>query len=114
MISHGWLEYNDMKIDLGLHVVEHPDVVKPGALLVLDQVLRPGLINYTYHLERPAPSLLLVQHMLANPATAAVARHKETEHAAMLARSRDGVLMSAYLNGAPTGSDFATMTSVLA
>lgn len=53
MISHGWLEYEGMKVDLGLHVVEHPDVVKPGALVVLDEPLRPGVIEYTYHLERP-------------------------------------------------------------
>ncbi|MCR6727136.1 hypothetical protein [Agrobacterium fabrum] len=113
MISHGWLEYEGMKIDLGLHLVERPDIVKPGALLVLDEPLRPGLLNYTYHLGRPATSLLVVQRMLADPATARVARHKETEHQEMLARSRDPQLRDLYLAGAPVDSNFATMTSVL-
>ncbi|MBX5166764.1 MULTISPECIES: hypothetical protein [unclassified Rhizobium] len=113
MISHGWLEYEGMKIDLGLHIVERPDVVRPGALLVLDETLRLGAIDYTYHLARPEASLQVVQRMLADPATARIAQHKEKEHDDMLRRSRDARLRDLYLTGAPAGSDFASMTSVL-
>ncbi|MBO9127695.1 MULTISPECIES: hypothetical protein [unclassified Rhizobium] len=113
MISHAWLEFETMKVDLGLHVVERPDVVHPGAVLILDQQLLPGTVNYSYHLARPAASLAVVEKMLRDPSTAHVGRRKEIEHEAMLQRSRDPALRDAYLAGAPPGSSFASMTSVL-
>lgn len=113
MISHAWLEFDSMKVDLGLHVVERPDVVHTGAVIVLDQQLLPGTVNYSYHLVRPAASLAVVQRMLLDSSTAQVARRKETEHETMLQRSRDPALRDAYLACAPTESSFASMTSVL-
>ncbi|MDV4153859.1 MULTISPECIES: hypothetical protein [Rhizobium] len=113
MISHAWLEFDGKKVDLGLHFVDHPDVVRPGAVIVLNEQLRLGAIEYSYHLTRPAASLAFVEQMLKDPSTAHVARRKEAEHQAMLARSRDSVLRDIYLAGAPADSSFASMTSVL-
>ena len=101
MISHAWLECDGMKIDLGLYVVERPDIIHTGAVIVLDRQLLPGSVEYRYHLVRPAVSTAIVERMLRDPSTAHVARHKEIEHEEMLKRSRDPVLRDAYLAGAP-------------
>ncbi|WP_288200080.1 hypothetical protein [uncultured Pleomorphomonas sp.] len=113
MISHAWLEFDAMKTDLTLNVVEHPDVIRPGDVVVLDTVLRPGVLHYSYHRERPAEAIAVVNRMLSDPASANIARHKEIEHEAMLVRSRDASLMDAYIAGAPLDCGYAAMTAVL-
>lgn len=112
-ISHAWLEFDGMKIDIGLHVVDRPDVTPPGAVIILDEAIRPGAAEYSYHLSRPPASMAVIDQILRNPSTAHVARWKEVEHADMLARSRDTDLRDIYLAGAPAQSSFASMTSVL-
>lgn len=101
MISHAWLEFAAKKTDLTLNVVEHQDVIRPGDVMVLDTVVRPGVLHYSYHRERPTEAMAVVSRMLSDPASANIARHKEIEHEAMLARSRDASLMDAYIAGAP-------------
>lgn len=113
MTSHAWLEFDGMKVDLGLHVMDRPDVTLPGAVIILDEALLPGAAEYSYHLSRPPASMAVIDQMLRNPSTAHVARWKEVEHADMLARSRDTDLRDIYLAGAPAQSSFASMTSVL-
>lgn len=113
MISHAWLEFDGMKIDIGLHVVDRPDVTPPGAVIILDEAIWPGAAEYSYHLSRPPASMAVIDQILRNPSTAHVARWKEVEHADMLARSRDTDLRDIYLAGAPAQSSFASMTSVL-
>jgi len=113
MISHAWLDFEGKKVDLCLFLMEHPEITKPGPLLVLDVPLMLGLLPYTYHLERPERSLKVVEEMLGNPSTREIARRKELEHCEMLARSQDRFLMDAYLAQAPARSNFSTMTSIL-
>lgn len=113
MTSHAWLEFDGMKVDLGLYVMDRPDVTLPGAVIILDETLLPGAAEYSYHLSRPAASIAVVNQMLRDPFTARVARWKEAEHEEMLARSRDRDLRDIYLAGAPAQSSFASMTSVL-
>ncbi len=113
MISHAWLEFDGRKIDIGLHVVDRPDVTPPGAVIILDEALQPGAAEYSYHLSRPPASIAFVERMLRDPSQANVARRKEAEHEEMLARSRNPDLRDIYLAGAPAQSSFALMTSVL-
>ncbi len=113
MTSHAWLEFDGMKVDIGLHVMDRPDITLPGAVIILDDRLRPGAVEYSYHLSRPPASMAVIDQMLRDPATAHVARWKEAEHVDMLARSHDPDLRDNYLAGAPAQSSFASMTSVL-
>lgn len=113
MISHAWLDYNGKKIDLNLHVMANPDATKPGDLIVLDQVLRPGALTYTYHTERTGAYLIAAHRLLSDPDLGAVARHKEEEHLIMQARSKNPALMEAYIAAAPTEIGYAAMTAAL-
>ncbi len=113
MISHAWLEHEGKKTDLTLNVVEHPDVISPGDVMVLDTIVRPGVLHYSYHRERPTEAIAVVERMLRDPATAQIARHKEIEHEVMLERSRNPSLMDAYIAGAPLDCGYAAMTAVL-
>ncbi|MCB1470697.1 MAG: hypothetical protein KDK08_26890 [Rhizobiaceae bacterium] len=113
MISHAWLEHEGQKTDLTLHLTEHPEAQLPGALLVLDHVLRPGLVNYSYHLERSPEAYAALEPLRRDPTTAAIVAHKEAEHQTMLARANNQDLMTAYIDGAPVELGYAAMTSVL-
>lgn len=113
MTSHAWLEFDGMKVDLCLHVMDRPDITPPGSVIILDETLRPGAAEYSYHLSRPPASIAVIDQMLRDPSAAHVARWKEAEHVDMLARSRDPDLRDIYLAGAPAQSSFAAMTSVL-
>lgn len=111
MISHAWLEYGGKKTDLTLNLTEHP--IKPGPLLVLDESLRPGLLPYTYHNKRTIEGLIEVQRMMNDPDLAIIANRKEIEHQAMLARSHNEELMSAFLNAAPPQCNYNAMAAVM-
>ena len=44
-MSHAWIELNGRKVDLTLNVTEYQDVQLSGAVLILDQVLKPGQVR---------------------------------------------------------------------
>ncbi|MGA1834273.1 hypothetical protein [Rhizobium wenxiniae] len=113
MISHAWLEYRGRKIDLNLHIMENPDITRPGDLIVMDRILLPGLQAYTYHTERTGRYLKAAEDMLADPDIAAIAKHKDEEHRVMLARSKDRELMDAYISMAPSHMGYQAMTAAL-
>jgi len=108
MISHAWLEYEKQKTDLTLHVTERPDIQLQGPLLVLDRVLRPGRVTYSYHLTRPPEGILALQEMHAS-----VVARKELEHQQMLARAANEELLIAYVDGAPPHLGYHAMTAAL-
>ena len=54
--SHAWIEFGGKKTDISLTRTSHPQHHPPGALLVLDHVVRPGRVSYQYdrHLSEAA------------------------------------------------------------
>lgn len=113
MISHAWLEYGGRKVDLTLHLTEAPDVQLPGALIVLDQVLRPGIVRHSYHRERTLAGIVQDEKMMRDPHLAALLKHKAVEHQAMSERARDPDLMTRYLESAPEEMGYEAMAEVL-
>lgn len=112
-ISHAWLEHEGLKTDLTLHQTEFPDVQLPGALLVMDQSIRRGVVQHSYHLSRTGEGLQAARRMLAHPETAAIAQHKEKEHLEMVDRANSDALMQAYLDAAPAECNYAAITAPL-
>lgn len=112
-ISHAWLEHEGLKTDLTLHQTEYPDIQLPGAVLVMDQPIRQGVVQHTYHVERTDEGMKAAQRMLAHPETAAIAKHKEQEHLDMVDRAQSRALMDAYLQAAPIECGYAAMTAPL-
>ena len=113
MISHAWLDYQGLKTDLTLNIVEQNGAVQPGGLLVLDQEIKAGTLRYSYHLDRTIEGMIAAQQMINDPATAPVALHKEEEHRLMLACSKNGELMDAYIAAAPPPLSYSAITASL-
>lgn len=110
-ISHGWLEHEGRKIDLTANITVLPE--HRGPLLVLDQVLRPSEVTYTYHRERTPAGIAADMEMLGHPDLANIVRDKADEHRAMLAFASNPALMEAYVNSAPREQGYEAMTAAL-
>ena len=112
-MSHAWLDVAGRKVDLTLHLTEHQGVQLPGALLVLDHVLRPGQVSHSYYFEM-SPAAEVANAIIAqDPRGAFILRHKEQEHHEMALRAADPVLMADYLAKAPAEFGYAAMRAAL-
>jgi hypothetical protein len=106
MISHAWLEYEDLKTDITLFLVENPQIQSQGPLLVLNEQLLPGDVIYTYHLTRPPEAIAALEHM--HPWVVA---QKEYEHEKMLSIISDELRMNEYIAKAPVKVGYEAMKS---
>ena len=108
-MSHAWLEVEGRKTDLTVHLTDRPDVQLPGALVILDHVLRPGRVTHSYHRELTPAAVTANVEMAKEPQLAALLAHKQREHQEMFARASDTKLMAAYLAAAPLEFGYAAM-----
>ena len=107
MISHAWVEYKGTKIDLSLAITE---AHASGGLIILDQVLIPGQLQYSYHrMDTDASRLRIEAEVAADPRWRSVMERKGAEHALMLELVETRQSRLTYLNNAPDGMDFPTM-----
>jgi hypothetical protein len=112
-MSHAWIEFGGRKVDLTLNVTEYQDVQLPGAVLILDHVLKPGHVSHSYHVALTPASRAKNAMMAKEPQLAAMLRHKAREHADMRDRAADPALMTAYLAGAPTALGYEAMRAAI-
>jgi hypothetical protein len=107
MISHAWVEYEGFKIDLAIaNTEDYP----AGDLMILDHVLIPGELRYSYHRVKTEESdKRAAQEAAIDPRWHAVIRRKGAEHAWMLDVCKSSSSRRAYLNQAPDGYDFPTL-----
>jgi hypothetical protein len=110
MISHAWLEHDGLKVDLTLHLT---DGFSTGALLVLDHVLRPGRLVYTYHRERTPAGIAQDRVMMRDPEIAPVLRHKQAEHQTMSGIARDSKRLGDYLAVAPAQMSYDVLAKAM-
>jgi len=111
MISHAWIEYRGKKCDLTL--VNAPPQPK-GPLLILDEKIRSGSIEYSYRLKKGEAAMQAEAEMIAHDnRVAGIVRHKEAEHAAMLKMVRTPESIKAYLDAAPDGLDYQTLSAIV-
>lgn len=108
-MSHAWLEFEGLKTDLTLNVVEHGHALPNGAALVLDRVLREGKVRHSYHLAPTEAGLAQNREMMAVRDLRAIMLHKEQEHRDMVTRAATPEAMAAYMDGAPTGLRYEDM-----
>lgn len=113
-MSHAWVEFDGRKVDLTLHLTEHSDVQLPGALLILDQILRPGHARHTYYTSLTPAAEAQNAVTAKDPDLAALLRYKALEHRQMTERAADPLAMSAYLASAPPELGYAAMRAAVA
>ncbi|MBZ9905267.1 hypothetical protein LB557_04475 [Mesorhizobium sp. BR115XR7A] len=112
MISHAWLEFGGKKTDLTLGITEDPDLNPVGNVIILDQILFPGL-TYTYHLEKSAEGVAIEAQWLQDPKIGPLVRRKEIEHAAMSGRANSPEHMRSFLDAAPDGLDYNKLRAII-
>lgn len=112
MASHAWIQYNEKKTDLSLSRTEHGEHQPTGAFIVLDHVVRRGEATYTYHLERSAEALEVEREFAeTDEETGRIVAHKGAEHALMLSRASDDVLIERYLASAPRHLNYEALAA---
>lgn len=108
MSSHAWIEYAGRKTDISLTRTEHPAYQPSGPLLVLDRVVKPGQVTYTYHHERPVTAIAALRDLDEKLVAQAEAQHLE-----MSARARNEELIKTYIENAPAGRNYAAMKQLI-
>jgi Transglutaminase-like superfamily len=111
MSSHAWVEWQGRKTDISLTRTENREAQPPGALLMLDHIVRPGKAIYTYHRERSAEALAFQREL--EPMAPGLIAHKEREHRMMQEASVDNGRIAAYLDAAPPDRNYAALLRML-
>ncbi len=112
-ISHAWVEIDGDKIDISFARVEHPDIQRAGAVIVIDRVVLPGYA-YSYHRERSkAAQRVLRDATRRSPSDRDIIESKEHEHALILSISKDDSRIRDYLDNAPDGSTYADLSRLI-
>lgn len=113
MVSHAWLEHRGRRADITLHLTD-PEMGLSGDLIVLDHVLRPGTVTYSYHRElNTAGKTANAAVVAAGGFGAMLVQHKLTEHAMMQERMAKPEAMTAHQAAAPPGLRYADMRAAI-
>jgi hypothetical protein len=115
MASHAWLEFNEKKIDIALGFTPNAkDTPTTGDVVVLDRVVAPGAVQYTYHWEQSSESAALIVQMLEfSPEMAAAIDAKTREHNRMSELCGEPLAISAYLEQAPPDRNYHSLRKAL-
>jgi len=112
--SHAWTEYKGKKIDIALHKTSHPKEQPPGDLIILDHIVKRGLVSYQYWPTLPDEAARVLEKMRASsPELSSVIAHKEREHQTILALSatQDGV--ADYFRQAPSNMNYEALARIV-
>ena len=112
MASHAWVEMSGKRIDLSLAFTEHPDVQLPGEVLILDRVIRTG-VRYSYSTAQSNEAIQALNRLSTDPQFALLAAHKESEHSAMLNRSKTSALRRSFLDSVPDPYTYERIVSLI-
>ena len=114
MTSHAWIEYEGKRTDISLNRSEYPEFQPPGATIVLDHFIRPGVVEYSYFIHGDS----IVEMALAKMRTSGnyddVLPYKEAEHQRMLQIAVSDNEMDAYLRMAPRNTNFEALSALIA
>ena len=112
--SHAWVEFEGKKIDISLNKTSHPEAQPPGDLIILDHVVKRGLVSYHYwpSLPEEAANALEVMRATSSELNALIA-HKEQEHQKMLEFSMapDGV--TEFYRNAPRNMNYDALALIV-
>lgn len=112
--SHAWVEYKGKKIDIALHKTSHPDAQPSGDLIILDYIVKPGKVAYTYWLTLPEGAARKLELMRrSSPEWEAIIKHKEIEHQRMLELSLMPGGAEEYLRHAPATNNYEFLARVV-
>ncbi len=109
MIPHAWIEFEGKITDISLTKTEFPEAQLSGALIVLDEVIRPGEIMYTYHKVRTPEALNALEGSRQEEVV-----ESQTLHASMVAISRRPKQIRKYLKSAPSELSFRVLAKAAA
>ena len=106
MIPHAWIEFENTITDISLTQTEYPEQQLRGALIVIDKIIRPGQLSYTYHKARTAEAMEAL--VLVHPDELA---ESEERQAFMTAISKSPKQIRAYLKSAPPKLSFRVLAA---
>ncbi|MDR3413331.1 MAG: hypothetical protein P4L87_20655 [Formivibrio sp.] len=112
--SHAWVEYHGKKIDISAHMTSHPEIQLSGDLIILDHVVKQGMVSYTYWPILPNAAAEVLERMgRENLDLAAVIAHKGKEHQRIseLAKTPQGV--ATYFSQAPSNINYDALARVV-
>jgi hypothetical protein len=110
--SHAWFTFNGQLTDLALSRPLEPRIQRPGPLVIHGYHLRRGWA-WTYHQERPAEGLAVVQRYLADPMARSQMREQESVHKRMVATAKSDEMTRDYLDGAPDRLSYDRMAALV-
>lgn len=110
--SHGWLDYEGTITDISLTIVDNP-YIRRGGLRILDHDVIPGEVRYEYHRDLPEHHVERRKILQQNPISRAIFQHKAIEHKMLQEIARNTSLWRPYLDGAPDGYDFDTISRII-
>jgi hypothetical protein len=105
-MSHAWFEFHGQRTDLTLCRPLHPDMQKPGSLVIQGRVVVKGWKSYTYHQQRPREGVSLINKMMSNPTTRQMLIKQKDLHLRMSTTAQNNALIKLYLDGAPDGISY--------
>lgn len=112
--SHAWLEYEGKRIDISLAKTSHPEEQPPGDLIILDHVVKRGVVSYQYWQTLPEKAATALEEMRATSAElSSVIARKEQEHQKMqeLSMSPDGV--EQFYRNAPRNMNYDALARII-
>ncbi|WP_409478693.1 hypothetical protein [Pseudobdellovibrio sp. HCB154] len=113
LYSHGWLEYEDKKIDLAVAKPNFGDIF--GPVLILDYKFQEhGSSEYSYYREMNAAGELAIQRLIEDdPRAKTLAEYKQQEHNFMVEISKSEEQIMSYLNNIPNGYTYSKLVNLL-
>lgn len=112
--SHAWAEYEGKKIDIALHKTSHPEAQPPGDLIILDHVVKRGLVSYRYWSTLPKEAARALEKMrVSSPELSSVVAHKEREHQKILALSTTQAGVADYFRQAPSNMSYEALARIV-
>lgn len=107
LFAHGWIEFNGKCIDISLTQMQPESAHMAGHLIVLDQMLSPWNVTYTYW----AVTTPAIEAQLA--ADAPHGQRPLAEVARMRAIAADDAKIDAYFNDAPPQYSYSNVLALL-
>lgn len=109
---HVWIEFNGKMTDISLTQTEN-DILETGAMIINDQVVRPGQVSYEYRRGRHPDSETWLRDLRKDPIGSKVLKDVERQHVMMTRIASDPRLWRPYLDDAPDGYDYARLRSII-
>jgi hypothetical protein len=112
-ISHAWIEHLGRKTDISLWRTDHPDVQRPGAVIIQDFDYRHGATMYTYQRELPEAARAYLDMASKDADVGGAYRHKDAEHLKIKSLAEKDGGSAEYFSMAPFGMKYEAMAGAM-